>query len=155
DAGERGAMPDELAESSWRLFDLLLRSALARVPAGELVVLVPDAGLSGLPFAALFDRQARRFLIERHPLIIAPSATLFVRAAARQRDLAKEPARSLLLLADPRPEEDPARGLSDAELPGAMEDAAVLRALYADATELTGPAATKAAFLRHGGEYST
>ena len=67
-----------------QLFDLLLRPWLASVPAGERIVLIPDKMLHRVPFAALQDRATGKLLIESHPLAVAPSATLYVRALERQ-----------------------------------------------------------------------
>ena len=42
----------------------------------ETVVFVPDGPLRTIPFAALWDRDAREFLIERYPVAVVPSLSL-------------------------------------------------------------------------------
>ena len=151
-SGENGVGTAELAQNSAELFDFLIRPSLSHVRQGDLLVLVPDKDLFAIPFPALFDTKSRTFLIESHPVIVAPSATLFLRAIEREGVLAGQPGKSLILFADPRPDETLATRLP--ELPGAAEEAVLLRALYPDATALTGKDATKEAFLREAGQYS-
>jgi CHAT domain-containing protein len=75
--------PQTWEKTSTTLFDLLVRPWLKDVPTKERVVLVPDKILHWVPFAALKDRSGG-FLVETHPLALAPSATLYVNALERQ-----------------------------------------------------------------------
>ena len=42
----------------------------------DTLVFVPDGALRTIPFAALRDRDTKRFLIEMHPVAMTPSLTL-------------------------------------------------------------------------------
>lgn len=58
------------------LFDLLVAPAerMGALRGVDRLVIVPHEALAYLPFAALVDRQSKRFLIERYVLEYAPSA---------------------------------------------------------------------------------
>ena len=62
------------------LFDLLVRPWLDAVPPEERIVFIPDKALHRVPFVALKDPATGRFLVEGHPLAVAPSATLYLNA---------------------------------------------------------------------------
>ena len=55
------------------LFEALLRPVVDVTARGDSLVLIPDRALHRLPFAALWNARDRQFLIERHPLLFAPS----------------------------------------------------------------------------------
>lgn len=76
--------PQTWERTSMTLFDLLVMPWLGDVPVKERIVLVPDKILHWVPFAALKDRRSGSFLIETHPLALAPSATLYVNTLERQ-----------------------------------------------------------------------
>ena len=65
------------------LYDWLIRPIQHRIddPATTALVVVPGGILRTIPFAALFDRESRRFLIEQVP--IARSPPWGARASAR------------------------------------------------------------------------
>lgn len=67
------------------------------------LVVVPDKELFGVPFAALWDAQRQRFLVEDASLLVAPSATLFAAASQRDRELSKTKAGTpLVIFGNPR-----------------------------------------------------
>jgi CHAT domain-containing protein/tetratricopeptide (TPR) repeat protein len=66
------------------LYDLLIRPLSRDLPAGWNLVIVPDGALGALPFSALRARESGRFLVQDHPLAMAPSASVWV--ASRGRD---------------------------------------------------------------------
>lgn len=125
----------------------LLWAPLERELAGvERVVLVPDAALLRLPFAALWDASNRTFLIERHALIFAPSVRLF--AAAADHGWSRGAPR-LLAMADPALPSD--RGF--AGLPAARDEARAAAALFPGSRLLLGRAATRRSFLALADSY--
>jgi CHAT domain-containing protein/tetratricopeptide (TPR) repeat protein len=86
----RAARLQDFETGSWgpaaeNLFDQLVRPWLDTVPPEERIVFVPDKVLHRVPFAVLKDHGTKQLLIEGHPLVVAPSATLYVRALERQR----------------------------------------------------------------------
>lgn len=63
------------------LYDWLIRPIESSLEAGEsstppTLVFVPDGALRTIPFAALWDRERKQFLIERHPIAVTPSLSL-------------------------------------------------------------------------------
>jgi CHAT domain-containing protein len=98
------------------------------------LVLVPQAELQYLPFAALMDGSGR-FLVQRYELAMTPSASVWIALGDRP---AGSPGAGLLAFA-PQP----------AALPGSsLEVATIQRLAGADARVLTGRAATESAFRR-------
>jgi CHAT domain-containing protein/tetratricopeptide (TPR) repeat protein len=88
-----------LPENELRLLAGELLPELRNLPAESRLVFIPDGALHRVPFAALPSRPGH-FLVEDHPITIAPSATFFVTSAARARELGgKDP--SVLLVASP------------------------------------------------------
>src|SRR5262249_23690026 len=105
---------------------------------------IPDRWLARLPFAALFDRQSGRYLIERCTVTIAASATLLLRAASRASSAGAEP-RSVVFAVS-RSGED--HGISVSPLALAENEARAVGAMYGSGVLMDGSAATRANFLR-------
>ena len=64
---------------AYTLYDWMIRpieSVLQHEGDPETLVFVPDGALRTIPFAALRDRESKRFLIEMHPIAVTPSLTL-------------------------------------------------------------------------------
>jgi CHAT domain-containing protein len=61
-----------------RLYDLLVRPIEAQLGLREsdTVVFVPGGSLRTIPFAALYDREAGRFLVEKYPVAVIPALQL-------------------------------------------------------------------------------
>ncbi len=83
------------------LFDSLIVPLSASVSADAALVFVPDGDLHAIPFSALYDRTRRRYLVEDHPIAIAPSATLLVRAIERDASMARTETPSVLAVGNP------------------------------------------------------
>jgi CHAT domain-containing protein len=98
----------------------------------DLLVIIPDGEWERLPFGALVQSDGR-FLIENHPLVVAPSMSAWVKAASRMHT----DARAVLSVGNSTP---------DAEmvsLPGAENEAREVSKLYRSRALLIGPQATK------------
>lgn len=97
------------------------------------LVVVPHDGLHYLPFAALWDEEASRYLVQEYTLTYAPSASVlkFIR---KERDT---DALSLLALGNP-----------DGSLDQAEEEVKAIAKLYG-ATPLLGSDATEQQVVRH------
>jgi CHAT domain-containing protein len=80
------------------LSEILLRQPMAALPRGTAIVVLPDRALHLVPFAALRNPHTGRFLIEEGELAVAPSATLFCEAVARDRRI---PRGRILVAGDP------------------------------------------------------
>jgi CHAT domain-containing protein len=111
------------------LYDWMIRplaSFLQREGEPETLVFVPDGALRTIPFAALRDRESKRFLIEMHPIAVTPSLTL-----TDPRSV--ETSRTRMLAA----------GISESvggfsALPAVENEIAAVRALYPGTTLMNG-----------------
>jgi len=108
------------------------------IAPNETLVIVPDANISTLPFAALVGPDGRYF-IEKHAIVAAPSAAVFTHAAAERKE--NERGLRLLLVAN-----EAGHGELTA-LPSASEEARRVASLYRDARVLGGDRATRQAFM--------
>jgi CHAT domain-containing protein len=129
-------------DSLWRapLRDLHARLILPLQESGLLkgktrLIVVPQAELNYLPFAALVDGLTQKFLVERYEIVMTPSASVWLALAARG---ARRLGSGVLAFA-PNPAALPA---SRAEV------AAIARLAGADVRVLVGKEATEDAFRR-------
>jgi len=133
----RGNRPDRLELLSSTLHDLLIPDSVGRKNA---LCLIPDKILNQLPFAALFNRRTRRFLVQDHAITLAPSIVYL------QPDGKPPPTpSSALLVADPTIDLSLFPTLSS--LKGARAEMKQVRSLFPSATFLQGDEATKAKLL--------
>jgi CHAT domain-containing protein len=132
---ERGAPEAALRPALSRLYDWLLRPVhpmLATV--GERIVIIADGEISAVPFAALYDASARRYLVEDHPLRFGVS----LGAQAPDRPRAAGP---FWLFADPAFSERD-HPLLD-RLPHARTEVRTIAAQYPGSTVVEGAGATR------------
>jgi CHAT domain-containing protein len=109
------AMDDDPARfrfAASTLYARLLQPAAGALREGQRLVIIPDAALGAVPFAALVD-PAGKYLIERYSVVIAPSAAVFARLASRPRPAPREP--HLLLISGPAGREGDLRQLTNAQ----------------------------------------
>ena len=141
----KGRNPDLDPEALHRLHRILVAPVLGLARSGEKLVFVPDDSIHGVPFAALRDSASNRFLIEDHPIAIAPSASLYAFAERRDREMPRGETPAVLLVGNPdfSPQVHP--GLAPVE--GAELEAREVAELYPGSRLLQGPAATREAFL--------
>jgi CHAT domain-containing protein len=134
------------AAASAALYDLLVRPWRDAVTKGESLVFVPDKMLQGTPFAALEEAATRRYLVEDHRIVVAPSATLY-RNALDRRPGKGAGGKRLSALAVGDPAFDRVRFGQLRDLPAAGEEAADIAALFPGARLLRNGQADKATFL--------
>jgi CHAT domain-containing protein len=132
------AAADALATA---LYQELIAPVRAVLTDGITVVVAPDRALHQVPFAALRDGVQGPFLIEHHPVVIAPSARLFFRTIPSTTGEGR--ASATLVIGNPSP--DPSIDLPS--LPGAEQEAMDIAALYPDATRLVRDEATRRRFI--------
>lgn len=143
---------DEAAvrEALSALYDLLLRpfeTPLAR--AGRLI-LVPHRELAEAPFAALYDRRAGRYLVERKVLTMAPSAAVALPASLSPSPIGGDG--KILVYADPKLDaSDPRLGFP--RLSGAHAEATQVAARYRTAVVREDADARIDTFLREAGRF--
>jgi CHAT domain-containing protein len=132
------------------LYEDLIRPITGLLPPGSTLVLSPDRSLHTLPFAALFNANAGRYLIEEHPLALTPSGSLVLYGAGRQASLPKHPElRRALIVGNPKVDTDHFSNF--VPLPGAETEARKIAALYPEPELLIGAAATHDRFLAAAG----
>lgn len=65
---------------SRRLSTVLVGPWIMTVPAGANIVFAATGGLAGVPFSALIEPNSGAYLIERHPISVVPSLSLYAEA---------------------------------------------------------------------------
>jgi CHAT domain-containing protein len=142
---ERRGGTGEIEAAASRLHELLVKPLVREIPAGMPLVIVPDRFLARVPFAALYDSQRRRYLIEDRAVVVAPSATLYLAAVEKRERLKASGPPTVLAIGNPAFD----RTLHPT-LPGltaAGEEAAEVAALYPGSELLNGRDATPSALL--------
>lgn len=79
------AVPRTLPTDYADLYDLLIRPVSDVAGGARAITFVPDDALQRVPFAALFDRDTRSFLVQRHTVATAPSAGVAILTMRRQQ----------------------------------------------------------------------
>jgi CHAT domain-containing protein len=135
-------------EIAARLYDVLIRPIEELLPRDGALRIVPDRCLADVPFAALFDRKSRRYLVERFDVAVAPSLAF----ASRSASAARRSSTDMLVVADPAFDAERFHGLP--RLPAADAEGKAIAAGHPGALLLEGPEATATKFLeaaRHAG----
>jgi CHAT domain-containing protein len=135
--------PQFFKEVLGQLFDSLIRPALEILPKGAQIVVVPDDDMNGIPFSALLDLKARRYLIEDFPLAIAPSLRGYLEAEIRTRIQAGTA--SIVVVGDP--DIDVGQFSKLLPLAYARKEAENIYRLYGRGSLMMGKEATKEHFL--------
>lgn len=139
---ERGVSGDTLRPALAALYDRLVRPVEGRLGGDDTpLVLIADGELSAVPFSALYDASARRYLAQAHPLRYAGS----LRDASRVRAAAPGGATEALLVADPAFDARANPGLS--RLPGARAEVGSIAAGYRTRTVLADSGAGRGALV--------
>jgi CHAT domain-containing protein len=123
------------------LFDVLLRPLAGDLVAVKQVSIVGDRELSRLPFAALWDRDWQRYVVEGYGVRTEPSAAFFLAALSVAQ--VKHQRRTALVIGNPAI--DSAVRLDP--LPGAEREAQRVAGLYQNAVLLTDAAARRDTIL--------
>jgi CHAT domain-containing protein len=141
--GGRAPLPVVRARAA-QLYDELVRPLAPFLGSSRALVLVSDRSLHSVAFASLWDRETGRYLVEDRLVILAPSGTVFVRAAAESGVRRGDSAGTALVVGNPRLDRDE----NLPSLPGAEREAEEIARLYPRSELLTGSRATKAEFLK-------
>ncbi len=126
-------------------------AAIATMPGGhepKRLVFVPDGGIHGLPFPALRNPTTGQYLIQRAPIEIGGSTTLYLLSLERDAALKFSRHPSVLAVGDPafRKSLSLAQGMK--RLPFAQYEANEIAGIYAPySNSLTGAGATIPAFF--------
>lgn len=127
-------------QHSGALYRALIEPIRAEVAAAQTLVVVPDDSTAAVPFAVLSD-DASHFLVERLAIVVAPSASTYLRCSAFER----RPLASALVVGAPAI--DRARYPTVPELPAAEGETRAVAAVYRTA-RLTGASASAARLVQ-------
>lgn len=126
------------------LYDLFLRSVIDD-DVGQLAI-IGNSFVERVPFAALWDRKRRMYVAERANVVVAPSVTLLMMGASRDRELSRHRLSTIVAAGNPTLSRAYLSQLSI--LPGAEDEMREMRRQYTTARLLVGQDATKDAWLR-------
>ena len=135
---------DVVRTTGARLHDELVHPFIPFIASARALVFIPDGVLQSVSFAALWNPETSRYLIEDHLVGVAPSGTVFLQASNRAGGGAGTP--TALVVGNPTVDRRHRAELPD--LPGAEAEAIEIARLYPGAELLTGKSATRSAFLR-------
>jgi CHAT domain-containing protein len=116
------------------LYQLLIKLVSGDLAGADRLIIVPDRQIHAVPFAALYDAERRRYIVDDYTISIAPSAKMVGHKAG---PLALAPA---LVVSDPHVGDG-------SDLPNAAREADGVAAMYDSATVLTAERATRARFI--------
>jgi len=134
----------ELRELTAELHRRLIAPFTAKVEPESRLIFVPDKWLHFVPFAALLDTTAAKFVVEQFETGIAPSLQLYVESMSRYEQLNQPRAPAVLAVGNPAFD---TQLVALPRLPGAEGEANRVAALYPGARLLVGKEATKRALL--------
>src|SRR5215468_707976 len=134
----------EIPESAKSLYELLIKPLETSFDDDKLLCIVPDKALNSLPFGALFSRESKKYLIEKHRILYSPSSSMFLICSDEARQKAGARQESLLSVGNPR--FNPADFLGEPnleDLPNAAEEASEIARYYEQRCLLVGEDARK------------
>jgi CHAT domain-containing protein/Tfp pilus assembly protein PilF len=138
---------DPYLERSQQLYDLLIRPVEGKglLPAGSRLALISTGALRAIPLETLYDKQNRKYLIEKYPIhyLTRLSRTGTATSAAPQASAGST--RRALVIANPKPSAQP--------LPGTEEEARYLLRTFPSSRELRGVQATLPQFQQQASRY--
>jgi CHAT domain-containing protein len=134
----------EIEKAGKELYALLFKPILPALDSSQEICLLPDKSLHGLPFAALISDDGR-FLLEDFKIFYSPSASIFVFASEKARELGKNKDEHLLSIGNPAFDKKANANLQ--ALPSAGEEARSIAEFYPNAEQFSGSKATKINFL--------
>jgi CHAT domain-containing protein len=116
------------------LYERLLAEPLSGIDRERHLVLVPDRFLLRIPFAALRDSGSGRFLVEERGISFATTFTEALRDPRERFQERRSRPWSVLVVGDPDFDRSVLPWLP--RLPGALDEAEAVHALYGDASQL-------------------
>jgi CHAT domain-containing protein len=133
---------ESVSDDGKALYRILI--APLALPRSTVLVLATDKSLNDLPFGALRNPASGRYLIEEHPLVLTPSASVYLSPVTRSK-AQRQATVPALVVVDPAFDSSFVGDLP--RLPRAVAEGAEIANLYGAADLLTGVTATKARVL--------
>ena len=141
---------EEAVESAAaHLFDSII--APASVRPGTPLVISADGALQRIPWAALWNRTRRSYLVEDHLLMVVPSAAVFVANSVRAAELGKAAPQRALIIGEP--EFDRAMFPQLPVLRSSRIEMQNIRAQYKNSDSWSGSGATRSRFIASAPDY--
>ncbi|MET0754481.1 MAG: CHAT domain-containing protein, partial [Pyrinomonadaceae bacterium] len=134
----------EIEKSGKELYALLVKPILFNLDSSKEICLISDNSLHQLPFAAL-ESESGKFLLEDFKIFYSPSASVFVFASEKARELEKVKDERLLSIGNPAFDKEQNADL--AALPSAEEEARTIAKFYPNAEQFSAANATKTNFM--------
>lgn len=139
----------DFQEPASSLYDILIRPLREELSNSSTLIVIPDKFLHKVPFAALFNRRSRRYLVEDHAIAASPSLAILRRSSGPLLG-GKLKSRALVI---GNPAFDRTRFPDLPSLPGAEAEAEKISKIFPHAGTLVGKMATEKAFLDAAGLY--
>lgn len=135
-----------------KIYQEIISPIRSRLGEHDTLVVVPDGVLDTLPFASLRGVDHKSYLIHEHPIMLSPSASLFVASLGSRRSRGSNDEK-VLVIGGPAVSSENLKHLPS--LPGAKLEALSVARLYKGrARVFTGMQATEQSFLEEAGEAS-
>lgn len=141
---ERTAPPASFRDEAAALHQLLLEPFAAEIARARRLIVSADGPLHALPFSVL--RGTGGYLVERMPVQMVLSGTLYAQLVSRRRPSARSP--RLVAFGDPA-------AAASTGLPGSRTEVRAIKALFPRSTVHVGTEATesRAKAIGHGADY--
>jgi CHAT domain-containing protein len=143
-AGPASSNEPEL-EGLSALYSWLIEPVARDLVGAQDLIFVPDRDLYGVPFAALWNRRLRRFLVEDFAVGIAPSAEQYLACVRRAHSLAPTRAPSALVAWNPAFDQELFPQLPP--LAGTEAEGRRIASLYPKSEAISGKALTRERLL--------
>lgn len=128
-----------------------IKPYLQQMSSQSNLVIIPDKSLFAVPFAALIDKETKRYLIEDYSILTSSSATVYVLCLKHDRQMLKHEKEKVLAIGNPTFSKEHFPNMR--YLSGAKEEAEIIANLYPDSTFLPEDKATKEIFLAEATKY--
>lgn len=128
-------------QTAEKLYDLLIKPVEKNLEKGAVICFVADKHLFQVPFASLVSPTSGKYLIEDFPVLLAPSATVFIEQTEHARRKNQPRTETILSIGNPAFSRRQYPGLDD--LPNAEKEAGKVADLYAEKIVLRNKQAGK------------
>lgn len=150
---EQNKNPNTLKPILIKLYQAVFQPILPFVSSKQTLAFIPCKSLYQIPFSALFDNKTNQYLIEKHKVLVNPSATIFIKCLERNQLLAKHKYfNHLLAVGNPSFNRKLFPNLSN--LPASEIEAKQISQLYENSKLLLPKEATKSKFLALAENYN-
>ncbi len=132
---------EKTRQTAEKLYELLVNPIENNLEKGAVICFIADKNLFQVPFASLVSPKSGKYLIEDFPVLLAPSATVFIEQSelARQKDQTLK--ETILSIGNPAFSRSQHPGFAD--LPTAETEAGKVADLYPEKIVLKGKQAGK------------